>query len=449
MRRGAMLAVLLAGAATGAWAGEYRRLDGHGGPIKGVAISPDGTRALTASFDNTVGYWPLDGEDPGPVWLEGHEAAANVAVFLPGAREALSAGDDFDLILWSLDGGTRLATLEGHEGKVLDLAVTADGTLAASAGWDGWIGLWDLRARRLVTMLKGHRGPVQAVRFSGDGETLFSASADGTVRRWDVPSRAFRRIEAKHGFGVNRLALHEAAGWLAYGALDGGVRIVDLETGAEIADVTSGRRPVLALTLDPAGRQLAIGDGDGHIHVVDTGSWATIRDFRAAARGPVWALAFGSEGRRIMAGTIADHADFWPVDDARSVDAGAGPVRSFHRDPASMSNGERQFARKCSICHTLDAAPNRRAGPTLHRIFGRRAGTLPGYGYSDALLGIDLVWDETSLDALFDIGPDHYTPGSKMPMQRIVEPRDRRDLIDYLRTATRGDDAPPTGETTE
>ena len=442
------LALLSVGLAIPAFADGYRRFEGHGGPIRGLSISPDGDHALTASFDNSVGYWSLGNETAEPLWLDGHEAAANVAIFLPGGEQALSAGDDFDLILWSLSDGKPLATLEGHEGKVLDLSVTSDGKLAASAGWDGAIGLWDLETRRRITMLKGHRAPVQAVRFSADGTYLYSASSDGTIRRWTVADHRFDRVEVSHGFGVNRLVIDDAAGWFAYGALDGGVRIVDIDTGEEIADITSGRQPVLALVLSRDGSRIAIGDGEGFIHVVDTQTWRTIKDFRAVPRGPVWALAFDPEARHIMAGTILDHADLWPVDEAISVSEADGPIRTFHRDPETMTNGERQFARKCSICHALDDTSGRRAGPTLHRIFGRKAGTLDGYQYSDALLDATITWNETSLDKLFDIGPDHYTPGSKMPMQRIVKREDRRDLIDYLRTATDGDDPQP-GEKTE
>jgi cytochrome c len=102
-----------------------------------------------------------------------------------------------------------------------------------------------------------------------------------------------------------------------------------------------------------------------------------------------------------------------------------------------MSNGERQFQRKCSICHTLGPDSARRAGPTLHNLFGRRAGAIPGYPYSPTLEKSQLVWSEETVDRLFDIGPDHFVPGSKMPMQRITNPADREDLIAFLRDATR------------
>ena len=113
-----------------------------------------------------------------------------------------------------------------------------------------------------------------------------------------------------------------------------------------------------------------------------------------------------------------------------------GGKRSFLEDPDTLPNGERQFKRKCSICHTLTESSARRAGPTLYGLFGRRAGTVADYTYSDTLDGSDIVWSAETVNSLFDLGPDHYIPGTKMPMQRIVKQRDREDLIDYLRTNT-------------
>ncbi|MEY8838721.1 cytochrome c family protein, partial [Cribrihabitans sp. XS_ASV171] len=65
---------------------------------------------------------------------------------------------------------------------------------------------------------------------------------------------------------------------------------------------------------------------------------------------------------------------------------------------------------------------------------------LSGYLYSERLATSDIIWTEESIDALFDEGPDHYIPGSKMPMQRIAEKQDRADLIAYLRRATSPED---------
>ena len=114
-----------------------------------------------------------------------------------------------------------------------------------------------------------------------------------------------------------------------------------------------------------------------------------------------------------------------------------GDTRSFLENPAALPNGERQFKRKCSICHTLTEGSARKAGPSLHGVFGRQAGTVPDYAYSETLDGSEIVWSAETINDLFDLGPDRYIPGTKMPMQVIAKQVDRDNLIDYLRVATK------------
>ncbi|MEM9780042.1 MAG: c-type cytochrome, partial [Pseudomonadota bacterium] len=400
-------------------------LTGHGGPVKGIDVAPDG-RIATASFDNAIGVWV--GETP--TWLDGHRAAVNVVRFLSDGRIA-SGSDDFNVGLWGPEGGVLL---EGHQGKVMALSEAPDGALLASASWDGSIGLWPLDGQE-PRFLTGHQSNVNDVAFSADGSKLYSVSADGTLRLWDVETGAQIRRVLHHGFGINTLILAEAEGWLAYGAVDGGTRVISLSDDTVLADLTAERRPILAMAANSDATRLAIGDGEGYIMTVDTTDWTVERDFRAAERGPVWALHYALDDQSLHAGGLDAAMHTWPVDDLNGPRIATSDP-TFLNDPATMSNGERQFQRKCSICHVLTGGTARRAGPTLEGIFGRRAGTVEGYVYSDTLDGSPLVWTDETIDALFDIGPDHYIPGSKMPMQRITAAEDRADLIDFLRSAT-------------
>lgn len=414
-----------------AQAQEFFTLKGHGGPIMDIAVAPSGTIA-TASFDYSVGTW--NGAEPS--WHEGHRAAANAVAWLDD-QHLLSAGDDFAAILWDLVTGTS-QRFEGHQGKITDIAIAPGGETFATASWDGTIGLWPTAGGE-GTFLKGHQQGVNAIAFGDGGRLLYSASSDGTIRLWDVATGQELRQIVQHGFGVNRLILDEDGGRIAYGAVDGVTRIVDPE-GKEIADYTLERRPILAMAYHAPSSLLAVGDGEGYIMVIDLNAKRIVRDFRATARGPIWALAFSPDGQNIHAGGLDDVMYSWPVDTLDSVEKMAAGTRSFLRDPETMDNGERQFMRKCSICHTLTEDSARRAGPTLRGVFGRRAGSVPGYSYSATLRNSDIVWSPESINALFDEGPDHYIPGSKMPMQRIAEAVDRRDLIDYLRKATQSGD---------
>ena len=418
---------------------DFFTLKGHGGPIMDIAVSPSGQIA-TASFDNSIGVW--DGTTP--TWYEGHRAAVNVVAFW-GEHTTISAGDDFEVRFWPTATVSRV--LGRHQGKVVDLAYSTKAGLVASASWDASIGLWPLSESvggavnspldgKTAKFLKGHAQGVNDVVFSEDGTTLYSASMDGTIRVWDVESASEQQILVKHGFGVNELILNEHDGWLAYGAVDGGTRLVEIDTGELVADLTLDRRPILSMAFHAATHQLAVGDGEGYIMVVDTETHKITRDFRATQRGPIWALNFSPDGQNIHAGGIEDILYSWPISTMDEHGPMADTMRSFLEDPKALPNGERQFKRKCSICHTLTLGSARKAGPSLHQLFGRQAGTVPDYTYSDTLDGSEIVWSAETINALFDQGPDHYIPGTKMPMQRIAKKTDRDDLIGYLSTAT-------------
>lgn len=432
--RGALCAVVFA-LALPVVGQEFRVLRGHGGPIMDTAISPDGSHALTASFDNSVGYWNLAADTVS--WLEGHNAAVKRVLFV-GNDLAASAGDDFAIEVWDLASATHKFRLEGHLGQVMGLAASVELGVLASASWDGAVRLWDLTDGGELAVLEGHTGGVNDVAFTNGGKTLFSASADGTIRRWNTERWVTEGVVVRHGFGVTRLLINERAGWLAYGAVDGRTRVLSLADDEPLEELTWDRRPILALAASPDMNQIAVGDGEGYITVIDTAEWDILYDFRAAKKGPIWALSYSVDGQSLLAGGIDDEAYFWPLGEESAGPLMANAERGFLRDPDSMTNGERQFRRKCSICHSLTADGGRRAGPTLFGLFGRKAGTVDGYTYSQTMADLDIVWSETTIDELFDLGPDHYVPGSKMPMQRIASPQDRNDLIEFLKDNTKG-----------
>ncbi len=419
-----LLALLLWPMAT--LAGEFFTLEGHGGPIKGIAVSPDGQRVLTASFDNALGIW----SGRVPTWLDGHEAAVNTVAFVDDAR-AVSGGDDFAVRLWELAEGTS-QELGRHKGKVMSVRVSADQQLVASASWDGTVGLWRLDGAVPRFLQVGSN--VNDVAFSDDGKLLYVGASDGKIRIYEVASGKLHQLFLSNGFGVNTLVLNEAAGWLAFGAVDGATQIVDAQTAELIKDVTLERRPILAMTMDRQGEHLAVGDGEGFILLLDTQDWSIANDFRATHRGPIWALAFSEDGKNIHAGGLDDSLFSWPLSDQADVPRMVEQDRSFLNGTDTASNGERQFQRKCSICHTLTGDSARRAGPSLKNVFGRRAGAVADYSYSDTLQTSDIVWSAQTIDALFDLGPDVYIAGTKMPVQRIARAEDRADLIEFLRT---------------
>lgn len=103
-----------------------------------------------------------------------------------------------------------------------------------------------------------------------------------------------------------------------------------------------------------------------------------------------------------------------------------------------VTAGHDLFLARCSACHDLH--PTRKPGPSLLGVYGRRAGTVPGYHYSTALRNAPIVWNKNTLDRWLS-GPPAYIPGVNMQAQ-VDSARDRQNVIAYLQSL--GNGTPPT-----
>lgn len=101
-------------------------------------------------------------------------------------------------------------------------------------------------------------------------------------------------------------------------------------------------------------------------------------------------------------------------------------------EPASLERGAELWA-KCRVCHTIEAKGRHLVGPRLHGVFGRRAGSLPDYRYSEVMKKSAVVWTEQTLDRYLAATQD-FMPGNKM-YGGLAIAQDRVDLLAWLRDA--------------
>ena len=101
--------------------------------------------------------------------------------------------------------------------------------------------------------------------------------------------------------------------------------------------------------------------------------------------------------------------------------------------PASGNpvNGKALFEKRCTGCHTLD---QNKEGPHLRGVYGRRAGSVGDFSYSDQLKASNFMWDDISLDKWLT-NPDAVVPDNDMAF-RVSNPQERADIIQFLRLSS-------------
>jgi cytochrome c len=405
------------------------QLRGHGGPVRALAISADGQSAISGSFDSTAIRWSLTRNAAEQV-LRFHADAVNAVVLL-GERRAATAGADGRIAIWTLGKTEPDTVLEGHMAPIVALAVSPDGATLASASWDRTVRLWPL-AGGAPRVLDEHTQNVNGVAFTADGKALISVSYDLSVRIWPL-SGAQPPTVVSMPTPLNAVAVG-ADGEIAVGGADGKVYFLTAD-GARAGEVAAGPKPVISIAISPDGALVAAAGIGGTVAVIDRKARTLSRTLIGPGL-PVWSVVFSPDSRTLLTGGADNIIRRWNAATGEPVDP---LLVETVGDPLAAYAGDRgaEIFRACVACHTLAADQGNRAGPTLAGIFGRRIATAPGYNFSEALKHLDIVWTPETVSKLFEIGPQAYTPGTKMPEQRIGSEQDRAALVQFLQRATK------------
>ena len=111
------------------------------------------------------------------------------------------------------------------------------------------------------------------------------------------------------------------------------------------------------------------------------------------------------------------------------------PAADLSAPKPDLAEGHKLFTR-CRICHTIEKGAQSMVGPNLHGLFGRKAGSFPGFPYSAAMSTSGVTWNDDTL-AKYLRDPQAFIPGDRMAFPGIKDDQELADLIAYLKQVTR------------
>lgn len=403
------------------------QLRGHGGPVRALAIAPDGTQAVSGSFDTSAIRWSLNLNTAQQV-LRLHDGAVNAVAYLRDGR-VVTAGADARIAIWTPGQQQPDRILNGHSAPIASVAISPDNTVLASASWDRTVRLWPLNGGE-PRVLEGNAQNANGVVFSPDGKNVVSAGYDATVRIW--PLSGGGEIVRSLPTPLNDVAVAPDGEIVAAGANG---KVYFLSAGGDVlSEIEASPTPVIAVAISPDGNLVAAAGIRGSVAVIERKSRKLAHTLVGPGL-PVWSVAFFPDNRTLLTGGTDRMIRRW---DASSGEPIGAVAVGTPEDPLAAYAGDHgaEVFRACVACHTLSPGEGNKAGPTLYGIFGRRIATLPGYNFSPALKKLEIMWTPETVSKLFEVGPEHYTPGTKMPEQTIGSAEDRKALVEFLAKTT-------------
>ncbi len=304
--------------------------------VHGVAFSPDGSRFATASNDpeGEVRLWNAATGQLLQTY-SGHTDSALAVAFSHDGRRLVSASYDNTARVWDVDTGSQLLLLSGHSYWVWSAEFSPDDRRIVTASQDGTVLIWSAESGTAGTPFRGHDGPVYCARFAPDGQTIASGGNDKQVLLWNpdqvrpfdyqalstgqAPQGPTYRALTGHAASVRCVAFDESGQRLASGGHDNSVKLWNLADDSLTVTLRGHAGWVRACGFTPDGKRVVSAGHDQVAKVWDPAQYAEVRHLRGHTDGLLDGQ-FSPDGSQVVTVGRDRTARLWDLGTGRSLE---------------------------------------------------------------------------------------------------------------------------------
>ena len=225
-----------------------RTLRGHADYVMSTAFSFDGSLIASGSNDKTVRVWRVD---TGECWqtLRDHMDGVWCVAFAPTRRPTRVASGSCDGVkVWNVEACKCERTLQIHSDSVTCVAFSPDGKRIVSGSRDKTVRIYDMNIGECVRTLNGHSGWINGVAFSPDGTRIASVSDDKSLLVWNAESGECQREHLLQGL---KCVAFLSDLRVAVGSYDGSVTTCGV-TDKECVQTLMSDCPVISIAVSSA-----------------------------------------------------------------------------------------------------------------------------------------------------------------------------------------------------
>ena len=271
-----------------------------------------------------------------------HQAPVITALRFSPDGKLLAISGNREVLLHEADGAGLVKRLPGKAERILSLAFSHDGSLLLASGGTparfGELQFWDTRSGTLLKSVVTGSDTVFGASLSPDGRKVAAGYTDNTVRVFDESSgRELYKISSHENWVLATVFGIDSKRFVSVGR-DRAAKLVDAENGQFLENVNQLRGELAAIARHPSKDTIVIGGEDRipYIYTMDrprnmkVGEEATLVRKLEAQDGPIFALDWSPDGKRIAVGGAGPQVNLYDAETGARVASCSGHTAGIY-----------------------------------------------------------------------------------------------------------------------